>query len=151
MWLLIFPWPHPYGEAKQCPRWRAGNFGNGEGSPDKHGHVDGVVAAARWNGQTERREPPAAAAAAGRRGREKPKRLFDLSRLTCLGLSRLIFSHKILFILPVLHYLCGQPNRLNMRTQNLYYFSWAKMYIHNKNVNSGENMALTDDRRVMWT
>ena len=28
-----------------------------------------------------------------------------------LDLSRLIFSHRILFILPALYYSCGQPNR----------------------------------------
>ena len=31
--------------------------------------------------------------------------------LVCLGLFRLIFSHKILFILPILYYLCSQPTR----------------------------------------
>ena len=35
--------------------------------------------------------------------------------LACLGLFRLISSHRILFILPALHYSCGQPNMLILR------------------------------------
>ena len=37
--------------------------------------------------------------------------------LACLGLFRFISSHRILFILPALHYSYGQPNRLIHHTQ----------------------------------
>ena len=42
----------------------------------------------------------------------RPTRLFGLSRLS---LSRLIFSHRILFILPVLYYSCGQSSYCKCR------------------------------------
>ena len=35
--------------------------------------------------------------------------------MACLGLSRLIYSHRILFIIPALYYSCGQPNRATFR------------------------------------
>ena len=41
--------------------------------------------------------------------------------LSCLDLFRLIFSHRILFILPALYYSCGQPNRLVIHKPLLIY------------------------------
>ena len=41
--------------------------------------------------------------------------------LSCLDLFRLIFFHRILFILPALYYLCGQPNRLVIHKPLLIY------------------------------